>query len=160
MPKSAYSEAAQVDALADKIGKFIAYWGFKEIQGRIWSYLFLFENPSSAVDLARKLKVSKALISIAMKDLIRFGVIEEAGRGKGRIIFYRANPHFKDAIVNVLKTREKKMISQISHSVSELAKVPAEGRKNLGLDLSHVSELQAAVSLAEGFLDSLISADL
>jgi len=40
--------------LADSVGDFIRYWGFKEVHGRIWVHIYLSDNPITAKELTQK----------------------------------------------------------------------------------------------------------
>ncbi|MFQ5770977.1 MAG: hypothetical protein ACE5HX_10610, partial [bacterium] len=55
--------------LAESVGEFIKYWGFKEIHGRIWVHIYLSQAPITAKDLTEKLGVTKGLISMMLSEL-------------------------------------------------------------------------------------------
>ena len=104
----------QVNRLAETVGDFIQYWGFKKIHGMIWTHLFLSPTPLTASDLISKLKISKALVSLTIKDLVLYEVVfesHEPGNNKNKI--YIANPNPYEAILRVLQTREKPMLTRI-----------------------------------------------
>lgn len=108
---------AELSGLADQIGEFIQYWGFKKVHGRIWAHLFLSKVPFDAMDIRRRLNISKALVSLSVRDLIHYGVIREAGKSERGTILYEANPDIREAIFNVLRTREKKMMARIDSAL-------------------------------------------
>lgn len=112
----------QLDALAEKVGIFIEFWGFKKIHGKIWTLLFLSPVPLDATTLVKRLRVSKALVSFSIHDLLEYSVIEEVARGRGRTILYRAVPDVTTVILNVLRLREKKMIAQVNEAMATLQK--------------------------------------
>lgn len=66
---------AYIETLAEQVGSFIQYWGFKKIHGQIWTHVWLAKNPIDATTLVLRLEVSKALISLAIKDLVHYDVI-------------------------------------------------------------------------------------
>ena len=105
------STLSQVNRLAEKVGTFIEYWGFKRIHGMIWTHLYLSPRPVSAQELIARLKVSKALISLSMKDLMHYGLVlqtDESLNKKNK--FYIANPDVFSAIRQVLVAREQEML--------------------------------------------------
>ena len=106
----------ELAALADSIGDFIRYFGFKSIHGRVWTLLFLSKKPLASVDLARRLKVSKTLLSFAIADLLKYRVIEEAGKGIKRTTYYRANPDVSGVILEVLRNRELVLMRKIGRA--------------------------------------------
>lgn len=54
----------ELEDLANEVGDFICYWGFKKIHGRLWTHIYLARVPLDAGQLMQRLKVSKALISL------------------------------------------------------------------------------------------------
>lgn len=110
----AQSQAVQLNRLAEQIGNFIEYWGFKKIHGQIWTHIYLSPTPLSALELIARLKVSKALISLAMKDLIHYQLISQTAESlEKKNKFFTANPNVFDAIRYVLETRELHLMQQI-----------------------------------------------
>lgn len=112
---------ANTEKLVSAIGEFIEYWGFKRVHGKIWTHIFLSERPLDAADLMKRLKISKALVSISVKDLIEYSVILKSGKSKKGTQTYTANPNLADVITHVLKTRERVLLNRISAAVSELS---------------------------------------
>ena len=88
--------------LAESIGKFIEYWGFKSIHGRVWALLYLSARPLSSIELSRYLKVSKTLMSFSISVLRKYRVIQDAGKGIKRTQYFEANPDISSVILNVL----------------------------------------------------------
>jgi hypothetical protein len=139
-----------LDQLAFGIGKFIQYWGFKEIHGRIWTLLYLSPEPLSAVDLSRKLRVSKTLLSFSIAELLRYDVIVEAGKGTKRTLFFRANPQITSVIVRVLISREKPLMEALGHAFAGMD--PADRQ----IDLSQLKKLGRLIHSAQAVLHGLI----
>src|SRR4051812_25087650 len=110
----------ELEDLAEQIGEFIEYWGYKKVHGRIWTHLILSETPLDATALIRRLGISKALASMSLADLISPGVIYEAGRGKRGTILYAPNLNLTQVILNVLRQRERRMLARIAASFALL----------------------------------------
>ena len=106
--------------LANSIGEFIEYWGFRKIDGKIWVLIYLADEPIDAGSLIKNLDVSKGLISTSLKTLIDYKLIEEIEHGDNRSKYYRALDEPMAAIINVLKQREAKILNGISNSFKEL----------------------------------------
>jgi len=100
----------ELSKLEDLIGDFIQYWGFKKLHGRIWTHLFLSENPMDTQELMNRLGVSKGMMSIVLRELLEFQVIYQAEEGKYGTVLYRANPDLTAVITNVLRQRELPML--------------------------------------------------
>lgn len=110
----------QINRLADLVGDFIRYWGFKSIHGKIWVHLYVSSKPLDAAALIERLNISKALVSISMVDLLKYGVVRTAGKSDRDTQLYEANPEVRDVILTVLKSREKVMLENISQSYEAL----------------------------------------
>lgn len=94
----------RVLAVCDRVGEFIEYWGFKGVQGRIWTLLALSAHPRSQQDVARALGVSKALVSSTMAELERLGLVAQSG--PHRTAPYAATTDVWPVISDVLRGRE------------------------------------------------------
>lgn len=107
--------------LAVAVGDFIYYWGFRKIHGQIWLQIFLAEKPLSGSELAKRLKVSKALVSPALKELIAHQLITVSkSKQDSREKLYRANSDFIEVIKNVLQKRELPMLERVQKKYEKL----------------------------------------
>ena len=150
----------EMEELAEQIGSFIEYWGFKKIHGQIWTHIFLAKEPICSTTLVKRLNVSKALISLAIKDLLEYDVIQVAGKGDHRKILFQSNSDLIKVICSVLRMRERKMLAQISSSFKNLKKLKADDKFVCPLDPEKTEELGQMIETAEQTLDSVISSDL
>lgn len=139
--------------LALKVGKFIQYWGFKRVHGEIWTYIFLAETPVDASQLVKHLGVSKALVSLAVKDLMKYNVIRVAGSGRGRKILLEANPDPSEVITGILRQRESVLIRETQKSFEALQALPPHERADV--KEKRLEELGAMISMAENVLTLL-----
>lgn len=120
MKKQLKSDLKEIRALSKAIGDFIHYWGFRKIHGEIWAQLFLSRNPLSGANLVKRLKVSKALISPALKQLQQYTLIKPVQSEDSREKLYEANPDFFAVIKNVLETREVPMLAKVQFEFFKL----------------------------------------
>lgn len=104
--------------LSLSIGNFIRYWGFRRVHGAIWAQLYLAKFPLSCTDLTHNLGLSKALISPALDELVKYKLIYEAPAPNQKTKVYAAEDNINDVIKHVLKTRESKMLQQITQDFS------------------------------------------
>jgi DNA-binding transcriptional regulator GbsR (MarR family) len=149
--------APEIDYLADLVGDFIEYWGFKKIHGKIWVNLYLSDHPMDAAELISKLNVSKALISISLKDLLQFEVIIEEGLGPDGTRLYSANPALSKVINGVLRQREKVMMGKIQAAFSQLKQMPKDEISVQGIKVSRLKELDQFLRNGEKGLNTLMS---
>lgn len=146
---------ADFENLAKLVGQFMEYWGFKKIHGQIWTHIYLSEHPIDATTIGKRLKVSKALISLAMKDLVKYHVIEVCEKGHKRTVYFRSNPDIMSVINEVLKSREKKMLDQIHSALKALT-----AKKTDWIAKDKLEELENMVMDASDFLDVMIATEL
>lgn len=146
--------------LCSLIGDFIQYWGFKKIHGQIWTTIFLSKEPVDATTLVKRLRVSKALVSLAIKDLIDFEVIQVAGKGSRRKTLYQSHPDLIYVISRVLITREQKLLEEIMTKQSEVNALLKSSKENLDICPEKMGELQDMVSSAQEMLQCLVSSGL
>lgn len=149
----------EMSELAEQIGFFIEYWGFKKIHGQIWTHIFLADEPIDATTLGKRLNVSKALVSLAIHDLLKYDVIQVVGKGERRIL-YESNPDLIKVICSVLRMRERKMLSQIMSSYKNLTKLCGADQKGNKLCSQKTKALGEMIEAAEQTLDALITSDL
>jgi len=150
-------QAVELENLAAEIGKFIHYWGFKKIHGRIWTYIFLADTAPDAGVLMKKLNVSKALMSLSLNDLLDQNVIKEAGKSSKGTQTYVANPQILDVILQVLRNRERKMLSLISDAQKQLQSYSPVELSNESINPERLQALGMMVDLAQTTLDNIMS---
>ena len=147
----------ELEDLADQIGQFIEYWGFKKVHGRIWTYLYLSRQPLDAAEIRQKMGVSKALVSMSLADLLEYEVIQELGKGSRGTQVYRANPDLSQVIFGVLRKRERKMISQIQAAHRLVSGLKPEDQQVLQLDPARLKALGEMIEGARSGLEALMA---
>jgi len=115
--------------LSHAVGDFIRYWGFRRIHGEIWTQLYLSAKPMSGTELVAALGVSKALVSPALQEMLKYELIQPVVSSDDRSKHFEANPDVFSAIRKILETREYPMIQKIQDRFDHLAYV-VEGRGN------------------------------
>jgi DNA-binding transcriptional regulator GbsR (MarR family) len=147
----------ELQDLADQVGEFMHYWGFKRIHGKIWTHLFLSGHPLDASELIQRLKISKALVSISIRELIDFSVVKEAGRSTRSTQLYKVNPDVGSVITSVLRQREKRIIGRVLAAHAGLKSVVENKSVDSKVNPEAFEKLGVMVSEASQNLDSLIS---
>ncbi|MBI3725856.1 GntR family transcriptional regulator, partial [bacterium] len=122
MPEAGENERAQ-ELVGAAIGELVEFWGFRRIMGRIWTSLFLGEEPLSAKDLAAQLKVSVSLVSTTLNELLQWGVVRRAPRPGSRADLYEAETQLWKMLSKVLKERET---FRLEAAIERLAAARAE----------------------------------
>jgi DNA-binding transcriptional regulator GbsR (MarR family) len=147
----------ELDELADKVGEFIQYWGFKKVHGKIWCYLFLSKSPLDAQFLIDRLGISKALVSQSLSELKEFKVIVDLGKGERNTTVYSSNPELTEVIFGVLRSREKKMLCQTYAAFRLLEDLSDQRLDSDGIDRDKLQRLGTMIRFAERFLSSVLA---
>lgn len=138
--------------LADSIGCFIEYWGFKKIHGRIWTLLFLSKEPLDTQTLIQNLDVSKGLMSTSLNTLLDYDLIVEVKTENKKEKVYKANSKLSPIIAGVLKKRESLMLKTIETNFS---KVEQSSQDNI--DFKRVKRLKNYLKLGKVLLSGIMS---
>lgn len=147
---------SQFNQVVDLIGDFICYWGFKKIHGQIWTLIFLRKEPTDANYIINQLNVSKGLVSLTIKDLLNYKVIEEIAKDKPSTQKYKINENIFEVISEILANREKKLLKQIDQACINLKKISKEKRSLDDIDSDNLESLIEMNIEAQKFLDSVI----
>jgi len=150
----------ELQNLADLVGQFIQYWGFKKIHGEIWTHIWLAKSPIDATTLVKRLNVSKALVSLAIKDLLQYDVIKTSTEGDRRKILLLPNKDVQTVIINVLKARESKLMNEIIDSQTSLEKSSVSFANQYEIDVNQLESMKTMTVMAQLALDTLISNNL
>ena len=151
-----YKIRPELKELENLVGEFIQYWGFKKIHGRIWAHIYTSATPLDSQTLITRLKVSKGLMSLAMRDLLEYEVIQPVSTGKHGVTFYEANPDLMFVITNVLRKREAVMISAVSSCVERLTSKNEKELANSRIDLTKLDNIKKMTDSAQGLLELFI----
>lgn len=143
--------------LSNRVGGFIHYWGFKEVHGKIWLMLYVSEVPLDAAEIMNRLNISKALVSLSVSDLLKYEVIQEAGKSENSTQLYRANPDLMDVILKVLRSREKRMLSETQYAIEQVKKLSVQEKADWKIKDQRLTELSDFVDQGQQALQTLLS---
>ncbi len=146
----------ELEDVVAQIGGFIEYWGFKNVHGRIWAHLFLAGCPLDSNELIERLGISKALVSMSISDLMEYDVIRAVGKSERGTIVYDCNPDLPNVIANVLRKRERRLLTRLSAATRTLTSLPRELDGKCGVHHDRIEKLDQMVKTAETTLDALL----
>lgn len=152
MAKKSYKPPPELKRLEEAAGGFMQYWGFKKIHGRIWAHLFTADQPLDSQELIQRLKVSKGLMSLAVRDLLRHEVILESHTGKHGTVYYDANPDLMSVITKVLRARETAMLRAAGSAVDGMIKMSSADLEKNALSQEKIHIVSNLISSAQGLL--------
>ncbi len=156
MKKADVKNLPELEEFASQVGSFMEYWGFKKVHGQIWCHIYLSQQPLDASELMKRLDISKALVSISLKELLDFEVIEEVGKSPRGTRLYKAREDLRATILDTLRRRERKMMSRIMGAYSLLEKLEGEELESHGIAQERLAFLGMMIRMVDMSLDQMI----
>lgn len=130
--------------------------GLGRIVGQILAYLYLTEGECSLDEIGENLGLSKAAISIAIRQLESMGLVRRSWKKGDRKNYYRSADNIGSALQNGLlsfaKQKMKAVATELEHINELLQKVPAEESAD-----SRVQFLTGRVKRAKQLGDTALS---
>lgn len=148
--------------VSDAIGRLMVLWGFKRNMGRVWTLLYLSNEPLTAFVLRERLQLSAGAISMTLNELARWGVVHKVWRQGDRHDYYEAESSLWKMISRVLRERE---LSEVDHTIEALEDALASlARRASGGDAPRnqtqrlrIEQLLELARLGRSMLDALIN---
>lgn len=144
--------------VAQGVGSFIRYWGFRRIHGEIWALLYLSKRPLSGVELLELLEVSKALVSPALKELESEGLITEVPSENAKVKRYAAVEDVGQVIRGVIRRREAKMIDETQQAFHRLKQERSEVMKDF-LNPERADSMERMLDTAQLGIDFILGTE-
>jgi DNA-binding transcriptional regulator GbsR (MarR family) len=147
--------------VSDAIGRLMVLWGFKRNMGRVWTLLYLSNEPLTAFVLRERLQLSAGAISMTLNELARWGVVHKVWRQGDRHDYYEAESSLWKMISRVLRERE---LSEVDHTIEALEDAIASLSRRTGADAPRsqtqrlrIEQLVELARLGRSMLDALIN---
>lgn len=141
--------------LSSAVGDFIRCWGFRRIHGEIWTQLFLSKEPMSGSQLVSALGVSKALVSPALQELLRYGLIHQVPGADERSKQFIAECNVFAVISKILQSREIPMLRKIQEHYTAVSEQVSSNPGASGLEASRLASLGMWIAAASLGLEPL-----
>jgi DNA-binding transcriptional regulator GbsR (MarR family) len=145
----------KLEDVIDNIGSFIEYWGFRKIHGRIWAMIYISNTPLSTPEIVEKLAVSKALVSGAVNELLKHGLIEKVGQVKFGGITYRVTSSPAEVVRDVVRNRELVLFNKIESDLKELSQLSLKECSDLGVDKESLQNIKVLTGYHKKIAQSL-----
>jgi HTH-type transcriptional regulator, glycine betaine synthesis regulator len=156
---------AAVLRAADAVGGLMEFWGFKRNLGRMWCVLYLSDRPMSAADLGQALSLSTGAVSMALAELLQWGVVKKSWVPGERRDYYEPETSIWKMVSRVFRERELRQIhtavdafGEAKSSLGErrLTASPEEARA-LDFTLDRIRSLLDLAQIGEGLLEAVLS---
>lgn len=150
--------------VSDAIGGLMEFWGFKRNMGRIWTVLFLSAEPLSARDLQERLQLSAGSVSMTLKELQRWSVVQKVWVQGERRDFFAPEGNLWKMLSRVLNERERVEILQAIERMEEAMDFlygklksadPAE-RERARVQRERIGQLLELAHLGRRLLEALV----
>lgn len=108
---------------ADTMGEIVAFWGFKSSMGRIWTLLYLSRDPLPADIIAQRTQLSAGAVSMALSDLLQWGIADRAVVPGARKRHYQAETDVWAIVRRIIHDRELRLVGRAVERFSEAVRV-------------------------------------
>jgi HTH-type transcriptional regulator, glycine betaine synthesis regulator len=147
--------------VSDAIGRLMVLWGFKRNMGRVWTLLYLSDEPLTAHVLRERLQLSAGAISMTLNELARWGVVRKVFRQGDRHDYYEAESSLWKMISRVLRERERAEVVQAIEAFEDaLAALVRRGddptAPRVRVQSERIQQLLELARLGKTMLDAVI----
>ncbi len=143
--------------IADTVGGLMEFWGFKRPMGRMWTVLYLSEEPMSAAQLGERLAMSAGAVSMTVGELIKWGVVKKTWVPGERKDFYEPETSVWKMVSRVFRERElaqiRGAIETFEQALAELAK---RDKKRVKLLTERIDSLLQLARVGEALLSAVL----
>jgi DNA-binding transcriptional regulator GbsR (MarR family) len=147
--------------VSDAIARLMVLWGFKRNMGRVWTLLYLSNEPLAAHVLRERLQLSAGAISMTLNELARWGVVRKVWRQGDRHDYYEAESSLWKMISRVLRERERAeivwAIEAFEDALATLKRREDPGAASrMSIQRERIEQLLELARLGRSMLDALI----
>lgn len=144
--------------IADAVGEAIEHWGFRKALGRVWTVLYLAEQPLPAATLGERLSMSTGAVSMTLNELQEWAVVRKVWQPGDRREYFEAETDLWKMISKVVSERERFWV----RSVRERLEQAMITLKSLSTDeargaLKRTRFLLSMATLAENVIDRFVA---
>ncbi len=155
-PNAAEAHAQAIAVVAEAIGEVMRFWNFKPSMGRIWTVLYLSQEPLDAEEIERMSGLSAGNVSMTLHDLAQWGVVQRAassGTGTAKRRMYEAETDIWKLVGRVFRDRELRLVDQtIVQLQAALSTLEEHGKSSSATDMMRgrflVTRVERLLSLA------------
>jgi DNA-binding transcriptional regulator GbsR (MarR family) len=147
--------------VSDAIGRLMVLWGFKRNMGRVWTLLYLSDEPLTAHALRERLQLSAGAISMTLSELARWGVVRKVVRQGDRHDYFEAESSLWKMISRVLRERERAevvlAIEALEDALAALARREDDAESaRVRVQSERIQQLLELARLGRSMLDAVI----
>lgn len=133
----------------DAVGNVIEFWGFKRNHGRVWALLYLRDVTLTAAEIEKELELSKGGVSMLIRDLERWGVVQRVRLPGDASWRYRAETDFMKMARRVIEEREFSFISRIRADLEEARKLAQSDSRATRAQVARLEKMESLADATE-----------
>ena len=155
------------DSMLDGLGQLADYFGFSKVMGQLYATLLMSQGPLSLDDMMERLGISKASVSMNMRQLEHMGVVRQAWvrGGSGRRKYYEAETDFWQIITNLLSGREMRdveraisiMQDHTAHLTKAMDEMAMDEQVTAKLYIERMTQLQDLFRFAQLIIQTVLA---
>ncbi|MCK6521805.1 MarR family transcriptional regulator [Myxococcota bacterium] len=104
---------------AETIGELMEFWNFKPSMGKVWTVLYLCQDPMSAEEIVERTGLSAGSVSMTLNDLQLWGVVHRVRQDGERRRLYAAETDIWAMVTRVFRDRELKLVRRSIQSLTD-----------------------------------------
>lgn len=152
MTEAQVAQDRAIGIAAEAIGEVMRFWNFKPSMGRIWTALYLSQQPLDAEQIEAVTGLSAGNVSMTLQELQQWGVIRRAPDSGRRRLFVAETDVWR-LVAHVFEQRELRIVDQaIAHLEAALKMIDEEGVSSRPVEMLRgrflVTRLQGLLGLA------------
>ncbi|MCA9670728.1 MAG: MarR family transcriptional regulator [Myxococcales bacterium] len=141
--------------VADAVGNFIEFWGFKRNHGRVWALLYLEGRAMTASEIQDALDLSKGAVSMITREIERWGVARRVRSPGDSVWRFAAETDLMAMIGRVLREREASVVSRVKADLDEAERLAKRARVDKAT-IDRLARLRTMAQLAESAIDLFV----
>ena len=154
-------ETELLHEVADAVGALMEFWGFKRLMGRVWTLLYLRDEPLAAAELCDQLGISTGAASMTLSELEHWGVVKRSRKLGDRREYFEAETDIWKMVARVLREREltqvERALEVFDRAREQLSRGAAPGeRGRLEAIAERIGKLSELAKLGRGLLSALV----
>ncbi len=152
-----------VDLAGETMAELIGFWGFKGSMGRIWTLLYLSRRPMSADEIGDRTGLSSGAVSMAVSEMLQWGIVERAPLPPDRRKHYQAETDVWELVRRIVRDRELRLVAravqrfEAAVAVLEEALVDSPGDPEILFMLERLHGLLALTRTGYSLVESFAS---
>lgn len=111
---------------AETMGEIVDFWGFKASMGRIWTLLYLSTAALPADVIATRTHLSAGAVSMALSELMQWGLVAREPLPNERKRHYRAETDIWGIIRRIIRERELRVVARAVKRFEEAHRILEE----------------------------------